>query len=1054
MRPIKLIVQNFGPFIDESLDFSRLNEALFLISGPTGSGKTTLFDAICYALYHEASSPDRLAKGLKSDFVGDDALASVDFTFAVGAQTYRIHRIPEQRRKSQRGNRIVTQKHEVALYRLEAGEAHLMASAVEEVDAAIGEIIGLSYAQFRQIVLLPQGEFSRLLKASRNERQALLKSIFRLDIFESFAQRVEEHTGRVRMAFEQLEHDRIREEQALLAIPGSPLADAIAGQSHTLDALLLLVSAQDQADQAEAEALGEALEKQNGRLQGVLAQLGAGESLNARFKAWEAEKEKAGLLKAKSQEMATLRRQRERGRRALDIRPLEKRYQEEIHHHQQVKAELTQQEKAIQAQLQAQKSLEAQAAQVEDPAYKRETEEMEARARRLGELSKRLEAFEGVSSRHKEHQGAMEALQKSQEELAAKIREKALLEEALSGDRKALLKGQGEQVDIREEGTTLTTHIDGLAAIQEALEKMNASRVALKEMDRERLGVKQELKQWEQERDRIERIQQESAAGELAKHLQDGAPCPVCGAIHHPDPAIPLEALATSEDLKKAREACSRLSGRLAAMAEQNAFHTREKQAKREQIEGQLIALNREPQLPDPIALDQEIEALQKTRDQLRERYKDEEGRLKALRQDIRTKEEQLKGLETALSQGQSIEAAYEEAKTALNESNGILQSKWREIEDQARDLEITLLPGGGQGQIEDILQGGETLREGVQRRQRQAEGILKELAQSRETLGGLEGTRQSLEKQTEEARTQRDTREKAFIDALDTAGFTRIDYQAYHRLKSEDLDAMAETLSAYDQCGATNTALLKGFEEELAGKTPVDLQVLQGEKVAIEEDLGGLRESIGQITQRRRVNEVQVQRLERLEAERRQVRHQLEILTELGDTIKGKVSGKPKIKLENYILSAYLSDILEAANGFLEESSNGRYHLMIAGNHGDKSSHGLEIEVDDAYTGRARSAASLSGGETFVAALSMALGLSDIIQSTAGGISLETIFIDEGFATLDKDALDKAMNCLARIRTTGRTVGIISHVEELKERVDAQVIVEKTEAGSRLHLI
>ncbi|MEG2418312.1 MAG: SbcC/MukB-like Walker B domain-containing protein, partial [Eubacterium sp.] len=764
--------------------------------------------------------------------------------------------------------------------------------------------------------------------------------------------------------------------------------------------------------------------------------------------------EKAGLLKAKSQEMATLGRQRERGRAALDIRPLEKRYQEETHRHQQVKAELTQQEKAIQAQVQIQKGLAAQVAQVEDPAYRRESEEMETQARRLGELSRRLGEFEDLSLRHKERQEAMEALQKRQEALAARVKEKALLEEALSGDRKALLKGQGDQVDTRDEGTTLTTRIDGLAAIQEALEKMNASRRALKEMDRERLQVKQELKQWEQERDRIERIQQESAAGELAKHLQDGAPCPVCGAVHHPNPAIPLEALATTEDLKKAREACSRLSGRLAAMAEQNTFHTREKQAKRGEIEGQLTALNREPQLPDPIVLNQEIETLKKTRDQLRERYKDEEGRLKVLRQDIQTKEEQLKGLETALSQGQSLEAAYEEAKTALNESNGILQSKWREIEDQARDLGMSLLPGGGKGQIEDVLQRGKTLEEGVQRRQRKAEGILTELTQCRETLGGLEGTRQSLEKQTEEARTQRDTREKAFIDALDAAGFTRIDYQAYHRLKSEDLDAMAETLAAYDQCCATNTALLKGFEEELAGKTPVDLQVLQGEKVAIEEALGGLRESIGQITQRRRVNEVQVQRLGHLEAERRQVRHQLEILTELGDTIKGKVSGKPKIKLENYILSAYLSDILEAANGFLEESSNGRYHLMIAGNHGDKSSHGLEIEVDDAYTGKARSAASLSGGETFVAALSMALGLSDIIQSTAGGISLETIFIDEGFATLDKDALDKAMNCLARIRTTGRTVGIISHVEELKERVDAQVIVEKTEAGSRLHLI
>lgn len=176
-------------------------------------------------------------------------------------------------------------------------------------------------------------------------------------------------------------------------------------------------------------------------------------------------------------------------------------------------------------------------------------------------------------------------------------------------------------------------------------------------------------------------------------------------------------------------------------------------------------------------------------------------------------------------------------------------------------------------------------------------------------------------------------------------------------------------------------------------------------------------------------------------------------IYTHLDQTIKGTLAGKPKISFERYILSAYLQDILESANVFLERMSSGRYRLEVMGDFKQSGNRGLEIEVVDAYTGLRRSANTLSGGETFMAALSMALGLSDIVQSYAGGISLDTIFIDEGFATLDPEALDNAISCLLSIKNDGRTVGIISHVEELKDRIDTKIIVEKTEAGSHIDI-
>lgn len=169
---------------------------------------------------------------------------------------------------------------------------------------------------------------------------------------------------------------------------------------------------------------------------------------------------------------------------------------------------------------------------------------------------------------------------------------------------------------------------------------------------------------------------------------------------------------------------------------------------------------------------------------------------------------------------------------------------------------------------------------------------------------------------------------------------------------------------------------------------------------------------------------------------------------------MKGKVSGCPKISFERYILSAYLQDILISANVFLENISDGRYHLTLADDPMQKHNRGLSIEVYDDFTGKARTADSLSGGETFMAALSMALGLSDMVQSESGGIRLDTLFIDEGFATLDADALDKAMDCLSRLQRNGRTVGIISHVRELLEVVDDKILVEKTEAGSYIRVL
>ncbi|MEG0378367.1 MAG: SbcC/MukB-like Walker B domain-containing protein, partial [Eubacterium sp.] len=240
-------------------------------------------------------------------------------------------------------------------------------------------------------------------------------------------------------------------------------------------------------------------------------------------------------------------------------------------------------------------------------------------------------------------------------------------------------------------------------------------------------------------------------------------------------------------------------------------------------------------------------------------------------------------------------------------------------------------------------------------------------------------------------------------------------------------------------------------LKTELSGKTPVDLEGFKKKQQEKEQRLEAIRNVVVNRCERITANKKQIETLKKLAGELDVVEREQGIYTRLDQTIKGTLAGRPKISFERYILSAYLQDILESANLFLERMSSRRYRLEIMEDLKKGGGRGLEIEVVDAYTGLRRSANTLSGGETFMAALSMALGLSDIVQSYAGGIALDTIFIDEGFATLDPEALDNAINCLLSIKNDGRTVGIISHVEELKDRIDTKISVEKTEQGSHI---
>ena len=293
-----------------------------------------------------------------------------------------------------------------------------------------------------------------------------------------------------------------------------------------------------------------------------------------------------------------------------------------------------------------------------------------------------------------------------------------------------------------------------------------------------------------------------------------------------------------------------------------------------------------------------------------------------------------------------------------------------------------------------------------------------------------------------------------AFEDALLQVELTHEQYAANKIIDTVALMNNQKHLEEYRRDYHSTESNLITLKEELAGKTKPDLEALEIKKANILAEIKKLNQDLKETESRLNTNRKTVIDIKSLYRQSQKAKNKFGLLNGLNKTVKGTVPGKQKMNLERYILSAYLSDVLERANLFLEMISDRRYRLGLSENTEGRQSRGLSIAVYDEYTGKARNASSLSGGETFMAALSMALGLSDIVSEQNGALTIDTLFIDEGFATLDAESREKAMTCLARLRRKGRSVGIISHVSELIDLIDDKIIVTKTDEGSHIRLV
>lgn len=1028
MRPLELTMIAFGPYRDrETIDFTQLKDRrLFVISGMTGAGKTSIFDAISYALYGSASGEDRAdVRMLRSHFADEEIHTAVDFRFASDRRIYRVFRQMGHRKgtnKSETGGRI-------ELYEIIDDEEIPCVDkfTISEVNAKIEEIIGLTREQFHQIVMLPQGEFRKLLTSDTENKEDILRRIFRTGRFQRLEDRFYEKSRELR--------DQLKEKQAKLAVHLQQAAETLPERedseltstlrqenynpSQVMDGLK-----QEQAYYAElAQDAERSRSEVANRLKELELEHRRGSEVNRLFTELEERRARQQELESRSEEMKALERKLQTAELAARIEPYEQ---------YAVQAE---REVALKKQLHADKQRELEHAnQLLEQArerYEREQErtsersQLELEINRLHELQPVVVKLDVMQREIKQQEQKKDAASATLAKLDQQLQESREF-------RRTLVMNVQQLEEETKQLPMLVNERERLRHKARLLQELSQLERQMQEYERLEEQQRQALKQIREEHDRLEAAWIEGQASLLAEHLHDGKPCPVCGSIEHPARAMHSGDRPTREILMQRKEELRQVEQELHAAAAQVAA-ARSSWSHRSELmdEYGIKAGGYDEQLQSVIArgkeLTQTIEQLQRQTEQLAElkrKYNDSEKQFEQMTADRERVNQEL--------QDRSIRYSRELA---------LLQSELTRIPVHLRTPEsLKQALATHEARLGELNKAWEQARQELQ-------------AAERRTVE-LTAQQVSLAEQATEAQAKAAEAQQRFADELGKAGFASEETYAQGKLSEQIRQEYRRSLEEYRQAYLIVKEQIAELSRQLQDREPVDLTELEERIAETQQEQEAILQAKQQAERYRMDAERIYAAIERSASQAQQVEDQLAKVLNIYQALKG--DNPLRMSFERYILIDYLEQILEAANIRLQTLSNGQYLLQRSERleaRGRQS--GLGLDVYDAYTGQNRDVKTLSGGEKFNASLALALGMADIIQSHQGGVSIEMMFIDEGFGSLDEESLQKAVATLIDLQKAGRMIGVISHVPELKEAFPAVLSVEKTREGySRTSLI
>ena len=1015
MRPLKLRLQAFGSYVEEQiLDFEKaLGDAPFvLIHGSTGAGKSTILDAIVFALYGESSGNIRKSTTLRSSTASPERVTEVEYVFALGRRRYRILRSPAYERMSRGKMTMRTAKGQ--LYRLpdegEDGEELLLASNVTEVSDRIGQLIGFDAEQFRQVVLLPQGQFQRFLLAEVKDRSAIMQRIFRTERYQRLEEALlQESIDLENAAKEEREHiDQMLRSENLNT--SDELRARIAELKEAIDrhAEELKVLEERQKDARGAREAGAATEQ---KLQDLAA-------AQKRFVEKEAQGESVRDFRVRLERAERAHPVLYKEHMAIDAAVLEKRRTDE-----QRTAET--QVKTAQKELHAAQQ-RREAAEKKEPERTKKAERIQVltdyveRAAQLHTCRKLAEELRAScvrgeeSLKHSARSIEMLSIERKENEDCIAALEKILAtREAVQHEQERLKRCQSSAARMEE----LNVQAAELSQKEAAAQKAWQSSVELL------TAAKSKLRQ-------MQTLYDLGSAARLAETLADGAPCPVCGALSHPMPAMHTEDIPSEQVVEECAKAVDS-----AEQTVQEAAHRLEK-IKAEHTSALQSCAHEQKLLSEYLASD--------TLESLSQRVQKRDEELRTAQTDHAKRTTQLAAqkeqMEKLLVDQQAQESEVQKNRDLLHKHEGEQAALEAHLPQEYRD----------HAQIDAEIR---RLKEEVAQEKRAYTEALERANESAAAYARAESTQAAAVRAAEEASQRARTAQTEYAAAWNAAGFaSEEEYHAAVEGKwadSKHLEKVRERLNLYDSERKAAEEVFQQAKSAADGCIAPDMEAIKAAEAAADQAVREHAREQGSRTERQKTLTRMMGDIDALEKAGAARAARYRVIGKLASVAAAKAPYL--VHFQTYVLRSILSDVMEAANARLIMMSRGRYRL-IHGEGGEKRKWwGLEIDVFDEYTGLPRVSRTLSGGETFLASLALALGLSDVVQHYAGGMHLDMIFIDEGFGSLDSETLDIAIRALLEVQQEGgRLVGIISHVEELRARIPVHLEVLRTANGSK----
>ena len=1003
MMPISLTLSAFGPYPDTiTIDFESFQEdGLFLITGPTGSGKTMIFDAMIFALYGKTSGQIRQTDSLRCDHALNEIPTFVEFSFSLHQQNYTIKRNPKYYLEGKK-----TPKQPSALLILPDGK---MVEGIKEVNQKMISLLGVDDQQFKQICMIAQGEFTKLIMASSDEREKVLRELFHSETYQKLEEKLKVHLKTYQDKYDLLLNKRkdlmqelqVEDHQEYL----SKQTKLIASQQKEYDDLkkdldqkkqqLQLYRLQNQRliQLKDLKQQFQDLKKQENdyqELNKTVDTLKKAQETNYLYISYIKQQKKLQTLKLNQEDFLK------------QLKKLEKDYQEK-----KVQADFLtvkqQTKEKLQNQIQETKQLIDQIYQYQNDYQNLQT--LKQQYRMLDEehklFLKKKEKFENGLQRDQERIQSEQQVQSKYELIKqqyVRLNEQKVKVHQLSDYYDQILKLNENKSDLQEEYT-----------------------VVEKQVDHEKMQYNQ-----------MEKLYFRKQAGIFALQLKEDQPCPICGSLQHPHPAQIEKEDITKEKLDQQAKKVKQQEHRLQDILQKILLSNQKKEMLVKQTKQLSSELNIQEEISKEIFI-KELDHLSKDEKRMKKEYLELQDELKYIQKLKKSVALSLKDMSTYESKELKQAQSLENIQVQIHQLSG-------KLDDSLRQYEI--------GEVNKNYQQ-------VQKEYRQLSLEIETIQQDYEKVKN-----KYLEIKTKiSSLNQQIIQEQEIYDELDNKYHTALDAfineEEFLNLKTQinQISILEKKYQDYLISLKSLNEQIISLENEVKDSTYVDLSSLSETIKEVNQQLREKNDDLEKLKIDYSLKEKMIKDIQKINQQLEKDEDTYQRYLDLYNLASGK--NNARVSIERYVLATYFENMLIYANVIMKQLSQGRYQLLRKDDAGKgRSQQGLELDVFDQESGNIRSIKTLSGGESFKAALSLALGLSRMVQDYAGGIELNTLFIDEGFGSLDSQSLDQAMNCLMELHHENKLIGIISHVSDLKDRIERQLVVERKQKQSVIWMI